>query len=140
MNFVYKLCGGEQAIIELPIKWELHSIYHLHRWFKRWIFEHRHRYKNRVNINKLLGRVLNSLDNSILVNSVSGGLKINAIPRKIQISLLVKKSIVNELEKMTFSNSCRSSIKSLKDDILAQLQVISEATDSSLNVEGIYPE
>jgi dipeptidase D len=43
-------------------------------------------------------------------------------------------------DKITFSNSCRSSIKSLKDDLFFKIQSIAEITNSQVHIEGIYPE
>jgi len=224
-GIIFTSCaGGGRAIIELPIEWEEVILDYMPYTISISGLKGGHSGididKNRANANKLLGRVLNSLDDSILVNSVNGGLKINAIPREAQMSVLVKKSMINQLEKtikswnetfknelkssdsdvhirvqksdeiikktlsketlkkvkmlyaltpygintmsadikglvesssnlgivstenekIIFSNSCRSSVKSLKDDILTQLKMIAETTNSSLYVKGIYPE
>ena len=216
--------GGGRAIIELPIKWDAVIVDYVPYEISITGLKGGHSGididKNRANANKLLGRVINSLDDSVLVNSISGGLKVNAIPREAQMTVLVKESMVKQIEKnidlwdktfknelkssdtsvhvnieksnevitkvlsketlskvkmlylltpygiktmsadieglvesssnlgivttkddkISFSNSYRSSVKSIKDDIFEQLKTIAEATNASLHVEGIYPE
>jgi dipeptidase D len=214
--------GGARAIIELPI--ELEEAKKDYTAYKISVFGLKGGHsgididKNRANANKLLGRVLNSIKDKILLHSVNGGLKINAIPRESQMIILTKdqkeiedsisywnKTFKNELKtsdsqvmltlekysekvekvfspqtlenvnmlyslipygintmsadieglvesssnlgivktdtnSIDFFISCRSSVKSIKDNILNNLKILSNATKSTIKIEGIYPE
>lgn len=216
--------GGARANIELPIKWE--NINEKYVSYDIFISGLKGGHsgididKSRANANKLVGRILNSFDESILVNSVNGGLKVNAIPREAMIGVSVLENKISKLlqlidnwnkifknefkssdpnieitiqksnkdirkvfskdtlekskilymlipygintisadieglvesssnlgivttknELIRFENSCRSSVGSIKDDILSKLQILATITNASFHIEGIYPE
>jgi dipeptidase D len=43
-------------------------------------------------------------------------------------------------DKITFSNSCRSSVNSIKNDIFSTIANIVKKTDAKVHIEGEYPE
>lgn len=127
--FLSSCAGGVNNIVNLPIKWKdlkedkvTYDIY-----IKGLLGGHSgiEINKNRANAIKLLGRILQALDNKIKIDisAVNGGEKMNAIPKFAKATVLIKnediellKKVVKEYEEI-FANEYSVSDPNIKIEI-----------------------
>ena len=123
---LYVSCaGGARGVFEIPVKKEKVSSKGLHLKVRGLQGGHSGAdiHLQKGNANKLLGRVLNALNNllELQLSSVSGGSKDNAIPREADVKFIINdftkaKEIISEYEGI-FKNELRVSDKDIRLEV-----------------------
>lgn len=96
--------------------------------------------KQRGNSNKLMGRILNSLnrESDIRLVEVSGGSKMNAIPREADAKILITSEFNEDLKKIIeqWNGIFKNELKSSDPDITVEFEHIDETVEEAFTNES----